>query len=73
MKHKHNDEASIQMILSYQKENQLSNLRVANEFNLSRYTIAKWKKVSIFTNKKKHSWNINCAFFFISNSIITRM
>jgi DNA-binding transcriptional regulator YiaG len=34
-------------ILHYQKENNLSNIEVAAHFNLSRNTIAKWKKNSL--------------------------
>ncbi|MCT4666293.1 MAG: hypothetical protein N4A45_13805 [Flavobacteriales bacterium] len=34
----------IKHILAYQKENNLSNLSVALEFNISRNTISKWKK-----------------------------
>lgn len=39
------DEISIKKILKYQKMNQLTNQQVANQFKISRNTIAKWKKL----------------------------
>jgi len=38
------DTSTILKILDYQKANNLSNVRVAKHFGLSRNTIAKWKK-----------------------------
>lgn len=37
----------ILLILDYQRKNQLNNSQLANHFNLSRNTVAKWKKVFI--------------------------
>lgn len=42
--HRSYDKASIVEILDYQKKNNLNNLQVSKHFNLSRNTIAKWKK-----------------------------
>lgn len=39
------DKPSIWSILEYQKENNLKNYQIAQEFSLSRNTIAKWKKI----------------------------
>ncbi|WET48305.1 helix-turn-helix domain-containing protein [Chryseobacterium indologenes] len=39
------DEASVLKILTYQKENRLSNLQISNEFKISRNTITKWKSI----------------------------
>ncbi|MGL5235460.1 MAG: helix-turn-helix domain-containing protein [Empedobacter falsenii] len=35
----------ILFILDYQKQNRLNNSQLANHFNLSRNTVAKWKKL----------------------------
>ncbi|MGV0923906.1 helix-turn-helix domain-containing protein [Empedobacter tilapiae] len=37
----------ILLILDYQKKHRLNNTQLANHFNLSRNTIAKWKKIFI--------------------------
>lgn len=39
------DEVSIKKIMEYQKINKLNNQQVANQFRISRNTIAKWKKL----------------------------
>ncbi|NML69070.1 helix-turn-helix domain-containing protein [Chryseobacterium sp. RP-3-3] len=39
------DKESIQKILTFQKKEQLNNSQVAMRFNLSRNTVAKWKKI----------------------------
>ncbi|WP_353164355.1 helix-turn-helix domain-containing protein [Empedobacter brevis] len=44
-KHRSYSKAAIFKILDYQKEHHLNNSQLANHFNLSRNTIAKWKKV----------------------------
>ncbi|MDR6462658.1 helix-turn-helix domain-containing protein [Chryseobacterium sediminis] len=41
------DRSAILEILNYQKINSLNNTKVAQTFNLSRNTIAKWKKMFI--------------------------
>ncbi|TDX87247.1 helix-turn-helix domain-containing protein [Epilithonimonas xixisoli] len=38
------DEPTIKLILKYQKKNQLTNLELAKQYNISRNTIARWKK-----------------------------
>ncbi|MBB4807706.1 DNA-binding transcriptional regulator YiaG [Chryseobacterium defluvii] len=38
-------ESDILRMLDYQKKNNLNNTELANHFNLSRNTVAKWKKV----------------------------
>jgi hypothetical protein len=39
------DEESIIVLLRYQKEYDLNNTQLANEYRLSRNTVAKWKKI----------------------------
>lgn len=39
------DEESIIELLRYQKEYDLNNTQLANEYSLSRNTVAKWKKI----------------------------
>lgn len=46
-KHKSYDKEAILEILEYQKKNKYTNKQVANEFRLSRNSIAKWKKIFI--------------------------
>jgi hypothetical protein len=46
-KHRSYDKASIGEILEYQKKNRYTNTRMADEFKLSRNSIAKWKKIFI--------------------------
>jgi DNA-binding transcriptional regulator YiaG len=43
-KHRSYDDEAIMHILKYQEKNKLSNNQVAQHFNLSRNTVAKWKK-----------------------------
>ncbi|KXH83413.1 hypothetical protein [Chryseobacterium kwangjuense] len=43
-KHRSYDRSSILEILSYQKKNRLNNTQLAIHFQLSRNTVAKWKK-----------------------------
>ncbi|KXH84323.1 helix-turn-helix domain-containing protein [Chryseobacterium kwangjuense] len=43
-KHRSFDRQSILEILTYQKNNQYNNAELARHFNLSRNTIARWKK-----------------------------
>lgn len=43
--HKSYDRSTILSILNYQKEHRLNNIQVAEHFNLSRNTVAKWKKM----------------------------
>lgn len=45
-KHKSYDEAAILEILNYQKIHKCNNKELAKQFNLSRNTITKWKKMS---------------------------
>lgn len=40
-------------ILGYQKENKLNNNQLANHFNLSRNTVAKWKKIFLVKNESR--------------------
>lgn len=42
--HRSYDENTIIEILDYQSKNELNNTQLANHFNLSRNTVAKWKK-----------------------------
>lgn len=44
-KHRSYDESTILQILDYQKKNKLSNTQLANKLNMSRNTIAKYKKI----------------------------
>ncbi|AYZ12790.1 helix-turn-helix domain-containing protein [Chryseobacterium arthrosphaerae] len=44
-KHKSYDEPAILEILNYQKIHQCNNSQLAKQFNVSRNTIAKWKKM----------------------------
>ena len=48
-KHKSYDSSTITKVLTYQKENNLSNVEVAQKFNLSRNTVSAWKKRMNFT------------------------
>lgn len=43
--HKSYDRPTILSILKYQKEHRLNNSQVAEHFDLSRNTVAKWKKM----------------------------
>lgn len=43
-KHKSYDSSTITKILNYQKQNKLSNVEIAQKFNLSRNTVSAWKK-----------------------------
>ncbi|MFP3598639.1 helix-turn-helix domain-containing protein [Chryseobacterium sp. SIMBA_029] len=52
-KHRAYDEPTIFEILTYQQKERYSNTRIAKEFNISRNTIAKWKK--IFNHQEKFS------------------
>lgn len=49
-KHRSYDKKAIQYILNYQKNKNLSNMAIAKHFNLSRNTIARWKKIFISGN-----------------------
>lgn len=42
-KYKSYDKKTILEILNYQKKNNLNNIQIANHFNISRNTLAKWK------------------------------
>ena len=44
-KHRSYDKTSILEIMDYQKKNKLNNKQLALKFNMSRNTIAKWKKL----------------------------
>lgn len=44
-KHRSYNTTDIFSILDYQKNNKLNNSQVANHFNMSRNTIAKWRKL----------------------------
>ncbi len=44
-KHRSYSKSDILKILDYQKKNNLNNTQLANNFSLSRNTIAKWKKM----------------------------
>ncbi|KMQ62716.1 transposase [Chryseobacterium sp. BLS98] len=44
-KHRSYDESTVIEILDYQKHNKLNNTQTADYYNISRNTIAKWKKV----------------------------
>ncbi|MFP3595580.1 helix-turn-helix domain-containing protein [Chryseobacterium sp. SIMBA_029] len=52
-KHRSYDQSTIFKILRHQKERKYNNSQVAKEFNISRNTIAKWKKT--FTHHEKFS------------------
>lgn len=43
-KHKSYDYESIIKILDYQKKNELTNIEISRQFDLSRNTISKWKR-----------------------------
>lgn len=43
-KHRSYDKASIEKILEFQKRNRYTNTQMADEFKISRNSIAKWKK-----------------------------
>lgn len=43
--HRSYNRSAILQILDYQKKNKLNNSQLANHFNLSRNTVAKWKKL----------------------------
>jgi hypothetical protein len=45
-RHRSYDKETIQQILDYQKNNNLSDIQVADHFMISRNTVAKWKKYS---------------------------
>ncbi|WP_375182251.1 helix-turn-helix domain-containing protein [Chryseobacterium sp.] len=45
--HKSYDRETILKILDYQKKNHYNNITLAKHFNLSRNTIAKWRKIFI--------------------------
>lgn len=49
-KHRSYDKESIKEILLFQQKNKLNNNEIANKYELSRNTIAKWKK--LFTTSK---------------------
>jgi len=44
-KHRSYDKQTIMMMLNYQKKQKLSNGKLANHFQMSRNTVAKWKKL----------------------------
>ena len=46
-KHRSYDEPTILKMLSYQKKQGLNNIELANHFNLSRNTVAKWRKLYV--------------------------
>ncbi|MGX5685316.1 helix-turn-helix domain-containing protein [Chryseobacterium cucumeris] len=46
-RHRYYDKQSIQQILDYQKKHHLNNTQIALKYNLSRNTIAKWKKLDL--------------------------
>lgn len=65
-KHRAYDEPTILKILRHQEERKYNNSQIAMEFNISRNTIAKWKKT--FTHKKEiqyDSINTSKSLFFI--------
>lgn len=43
--HRAYDKQSIRKILLYQQKNKLNNIELARKYNLSRNTVAKWKKL----------------------------
>lgn len=51
-KHKSYDNETILQILAYQKKEKLNNIQLANHFNLSRNTVARWQKLYIKSMKK---------------------
>ncbi|SMP21486.1 helix-turn-helix domain-containing protein [Chryseobacterium profundimaris] len=53
-KHKCYDSETINKVLNYQKENNLSNVAVSKHFNLSRSTVSKWRK--IFSSSQQNSF-----------------
>ena len=55
-KHRSYDQKTVIEILNYQRKNELNNTEVANHFNLSRNTVAKWKKH--FKNWHLHSVDV---------------
>lgn len=46
-KHRSYSKSDILQILDYQKKHQLKNVQVARHFNISRNSIAKWKKIFV--------------------------
>ncbi len=44
------DKRTILQILNYQKKHRLNNTELASHFNLSRNTVAKWKKIFFSTD-----------------------
>lgn len=46
-RHRSYDKQSIQQILDYQNKHLLNNTQIALKYNLSRNTIAKWKKLDL--------------------------
>lgn len=46
-RHRSYDKQSIQQILDYQSKHRLNNTQIAVKYNLSRNTIAKWKKLDL--------------------------
>lgn len=46
-KHRSYRKTDILQILDYQKKNKLNNVELARHFNLSRNTVAKWKKMFV--------------------------
>jgi len=53
-KHKSYDSETINKILDYQKEYNLSNVAVSKHFNLSRSTVSKWRK--IFSSSQQNNF-----------------
>ena len=51
-KHKSYDQETILQILAYQQKEKLSNIQLANHFNLSRNTVSKWRRLHVKSKNK---------------------
>lgn len=54
-KYRSYDKKSIMKILEYQKKNQMNNTKVAKHFNISRNSVAKWKKFFLLQDNQQES------------------
>ena len=69
-KYRSYNKSTILKILDYQKTNQLNNSQLAKHFNLSRNTVAKWKKM--FFNLTKMNNNPKTNYYAINIRSRTR-
>ncbi|AZB27394.1 helix-turn-helix domain-containing protein [Chryseobacterium bernardetii] len=54
--HKSYDKKSINAILDHQKKYELNNIQLAKQFNLSRNTVSRWKK--LFSDSSSHDHKV---------------